>query len=353
MMRAEAHAVAHAEVHPESHAIGRTALGAARAPQAIVQRTMPPMRRMPLGRPLSVMAVLALCAACAPGPSAAPAPAPVPTPVVTPPSVESPRAPRFRLPLALATTSYGMQVRTELERDSAGRTERDLVESSARVELTLRRDPRGLLRGAGRVDSFVVRASGASARTTTPATMLSTAVPAPLFTSVAIDAVLDSTQLRTVVRPPLANECDRPEAAAAGMARELLVRIPESVSVGDRWRDSLVTLVCRGGVPMTVRTIIESVAAGTTDGDRILRVRRTVATTLDGNSRTPWRQVEITGTGRGTQDVQVDVARGTMVALDGESTLTIRVVNGSLRDAARTQQVVQKVTLSARASRQP
>ena len=300
---------------------------------------------------MSALYAVAVLTACAPGPSAAPAPAPVPAPVATPPVVENPRATRYRLPLALVATSYGMRVRTELERDSAGRTERDVVESSARVELTLRRDPRGLLRGAGRVDSFVVRASGASARTATPAAMSSTTVPAPLFTSVAIDAVLDSTQLRTVVRPPLANECDRPEAAAAGMARELLVRVPESVSVGDRWRDSLVTLVCRGGVPMTMRTTIESVAAGMSDGDRTLRVQRTFATTLEGNSRTPWRQVEITGTGRGTQDVQVDIARGTIVALDGESTLTIRVVNGSLRDAARTQQVVQKVTLSARADR--
>jgi len=301
--------------------------------------------------PVRLFAVASLVA-CAPGlsPSPAPAPAPAPVPVAGPPA-EAPRVARFRLPLVLNATRYDMRVRTELERDSAGRTERDLMESAARVELSLRRDARGLLRGAGRVDSFVVRSTGATARGSAPAAIATTTVAAPLFTSVAIDAVLDSTQLRTVVRPPLANECDRPEAAAAGMARELLIRVPESVGVGDRWRDSLVTLICRGGVPMTMRTTVESTVTGTGDGDRVLRISRTLATTIEGSTRTPWRQVEITGDGRGTQEIQVDIQRGTLTALDGESTLTVRVVNGSLRDAARTQQVVQKVTVSARAER--
>src|SRR5688500_7310105 len=91
--------------------------------------------------------VLALVAACAPGLS--PAPVPAPAPVAAPP-VEAPRTVRFRLPLTMGSAGYAVRVRTELERDSAGRKERDVVESSARVELSLRRDPRGLLRGPGR-----------------------------------------------------------------------------------------------------------------------------------------------------------------------------------------------------------
>jgi hypothetical protein len=228
---------------------------------------------------------LPVLAGCASGPALTPAPSPAP--VAAAPA--APRAVRFRLPLVTGSAGYDVRVRTELERDSAGRKERDVVESAARVELMVRRDTRGFLRGAGRVDSFIVRGNGATMRTATPPAMSSTSVAAPLFTSVAIDAVLDSTQLRTIVRPPLANECDRPEAAAAGMARELLVRLPESIGVGDRWRDSLVTLVCRGGVPMTVRTIIESVVSGTSDGDRILRIQRSVATTLEGVNRSPCR----------------------------------------------------------------
>jgi hypothetical protein len=291
---------------------------------------------------------LSLLTGCARGPALTPAPSPSPA---APAPIEAPRALRFRIPLVTGSAGYDVRVRTELERDSAGRKERDVVESSARIELMVRRDTRGFLRGAGRVDSFIVRGNGATMRTTTPPTMSSTSIAAPLFTSVAIDAVLDSTQLRTIVRPPLANECDRPEAAAAGMARELLVRLPESMGVGDRWRDSLVTLVCRGGVPMTVRTIIESAVTGTSDGNRTLRIQRTVATTLEGNNRSPWRQVEISGDGRGMQEVQVDVERGTLSSLDGESTLVIRIRNGSLREASRLEQVTQKTTLSVREAR--
>jgi hypothetical protein len=291
--------------------------------------------------------VLTLTLACAPGLSPAPEPASLPAPVAAP-RVETPRDLRFRLPLVMGSAGYTVRVRTELERDSAGRRERDVVESDARVELALRRDVRGFLRGSGRVDSFLVRGTGAATRTATPRPMTTTTVAAPLFTSVAIDAVLDSTQLRTVVRPPLANECDRPEAAAAGMARELLVRLPASVAVGDRWRDSLVTLVCRGGVPMTVRTVVESVLTGTGDGDRILRVHRILATTLEGSNRSPWRQVEISGEGRGTQEVQVNVERGTLVSLDGEGTLVVRIRNGSPREAPRLEQVTQKTSVTVR-----
>ena len=299
-----------------------------------------------------VIALLAV-GACAPGLSPAPPPSPVPAPVPTPtpPPARAPepapRVARFRLPLVMPSTVYGVRLRAELERDSAGRKERSTVENSARIEFTLRRDARGALRGVGRVDSFTVSASGGAMRsasgTTSPATPA-----APPFTNVVLDAVLDSTLVRAVVRPALANECDRPEAAAADLARDLLVRIPESVSVGDRWRDSLVTLVCRGGVPITVRTIIESMVAGTNDNDRTLRIHRSLTVRLEGSSRMPWRQTELEGDGTGTQDVLVDVATGTITQLDGESTLTLRIANGSLRDPARVQQVQQKVTLSAR-----
>lgn len=307
-------------------------------------------RRLPFA--IAALALSAL-AACASSPSAVPAPSPTPVPVPSPvpPPVSAPsaapRVARYRLPVVLPSTQYAVRLRAELERDSAGRKDRSTVESSARVELTLRRDPRGALRGIGRVDSFTVHASGSAVRSTTPGAP-SSPQNTPAFTNVVVDAVLDSTLVRAVVRPALANECDRPEAAAADLARDLLVRVPETLSVGDRWRDSLVTLVCRGGVPLTVRTLIESTLDGTADNDRTLHIRRVLTVRLDGSSRMPWRQTDIDGDGRGTQDLQVDVTAGTVLSLDGESTLTIRVSNGSLRDQARVQTVTQKTTLSAR-----
>ncbi len=290
-----------------------------------------------------------LTPAPAPDPIPVPRPLPVPVPVPVPMPLEpAVRDTRLHFPLVVGSTVYRVAMRAELERDSAGRKERDVVETSARVELSLRRDARGSLRGVGRVDSFTVRANGASARSSVPVTRSAASNAAPLFTSVACDAILDSTQIRTVVRPPLPNECDRPEAAAASMGRELLVRLPEYVSVGDTWRDSLVTLVCRGSVPMTLRTNIVSSAVELRDGGRTLLVRQTTASRLDGTSRTPWRQTDVTGDGTGTQDVLVDVARGAITSVDGQATLTVRVTNGTMRDAAAVQTVRQTVTVTVR-----
>ncbi len=295
---------------------------------------------------------LVFLGACGPALVAVPPAAPRPTPSVpasAPPSAPAPSAsgaPRFALPAVSPTARYGVRVRTALTRDSAGRTEQDVVESSARVELTLRRDARGSLRGTGRVDSFTVRASGASVRSAS--SVGPTPAPVPPLSNIMFDVLLDSAFVRTSVRPALANECDSPEAAAASMARDLLIRVPPNVVVGTRWRDSVVAFVCRGGVPITMRTTVESTLSGTSDGDRRLRIRRTIDTRLEGISRSPWRQVEIGGEGSGTQDVQLDVATGSIVELDGESTLMLRVANGSLRDAARVQRVVQKSTVQVR-----
>ena len=271
--------------------------------------------------------------------------APVSMPVET-----RPRAARFTLPGTPAIADYTVRVRTSLERDSAGVTEQDMVESSARVQLVLRRDVRGGLRGTGRVDSFTVKATGASVRSSlrTSGSAATAAPPPPPLLNVNIDVLLDSAFVRATVRPSPANECDRPDVAAAGLARDLLVRVPQSVAVGDMWSDTLVAFVCRGGVPITLRTTIETRADGTDDNDRRLRLKRRMSTKLEGITRSPWRQVELTGEGRGTQDVTLDLVRGTLLDLDGESTLTFRIANGSLRDAARTQQVVQKSSVQVR-----
>ncbi len=324
-------------------------------------------RRKPrLGTFVVSLSIATLLAATACSRSAPPATRPTP-PAPVPPMPESVPAARFTLPTTIAQTVYDVRVTTEISLDNAGVFTRDTVENTARVSLSLRRDVRGFLRGPGRVDSFTVRGSNASPRVTTerpvraPGVRMSSgqAQPTtpgqqPQFTTVAIDAVLDSSFTRAVVRPPLGNECDRQDAlkaAAAAVARDLLVRVPATLDVGDRWRDSVVTFVCNGGVPMTMRTIIESEATGTRDGNRSLLVHRALSMRLDGNDRTPWTQVTIDADGAGVQDAVIDIATGAMVELTGRSTLTVRVTSGSQRDAPRTQQVVQRVTTTAKAIR--
>ena len=317
-------------------------------------------------RSIAALSIAALLATAACSRSAPPATRPT-TPAPIPPIPETIPAPRFSLPATIAETVYDVQVTTEISLDSAGVFTRDTVENSARVSLALRRDARGFLRGTGRVDSFTVRGSNDSPRVTTQRPVRAPGVRTPpgqaqvggsrqqpQFTAVTIDAVLDSSFTRAVVRPPLANECDRQEAlkaAAAAVARDLLVRVPATLGVGDRWRDSVVTFVCNGGVPMTMRTIIESEVMGTRDANRSLLVHRTLSMRLDGNDRTPWTQVTVDADGTGTQDVVVDVSSGAMVEFSGRSTLTVRVTSGSQRDAPRTQQVVQRVTTTAKAVR--
>ena len=311
--------------------------------------------RLPQGiAPWLPLLLLACGPALVPTP---PAPAPRPTPVPnTPGPAARPvasGAARYTLPSAIPVSRYSVSVRVQLERDSAGRVQREGAESGGTVTLTVRRDRRGGLRGTGRVDGYTLRAGGALAG---PAIRTGSmpATDAPLSVNLAL--VLDTLAAQAVVQPALANECDRPETAAAALARDLLVRVPDSVAVGDRWRDSLVSVVCRGGIPLVLRTTVESTLqeANTQGGVTVLEVRRSLASQLEGSSPSPWRPVTVAGEGRGTQRARFDAVRGTLLELEGESTLIVRVNGATTPGAASSsgtglmQQVVQRVTLGAR-----
>jgi hypothetical protein len=188
----------------------------------------------------------------------------------------------------------------------------------------------------GQVDSFTVRSTLDTTRRAGAPVM-----PALLL----LEATLDSTVLRVTTRPPLANECDRPEAGAAALAREVLVRVPDGVVVGDQWRDSSVALVCRSGVPITVYTSVQSRLDKATS--ETLTITRTIASRLEGTGGSAFRALALTGSATGTQRLEVSVARGTMEKLEGTSTLTLQVSERAPPAAARTQQVTQRVELQA------
>jgi hypothetical protein len=222
------------------------------------------------------------------------------------------------------------------------RPEEQRVDSRALVTWTLARSALGALRGTGQVDSFVVRSTLDTAQAATPAPSLSA-----LFL---IEAVLDSATSRVIMRPPLANECDRPEASAASLARELLVRVPDGAVTGDRWRDSTITLVCRSGVPMTVYTTVRSTLEQV--GDAQLVVQREIRTRLEGKGGSAFRGLELTGTGSGTQRVEIRVTDGSVSTVEGASTMTLQVRESAPPAAARVQQIMQRVALRVeRASR--
>ena len=160
---------------------------------------------------------------------------------------ETPAA--LALPIELPATGWRVQMESAVDQRGEGASLRQTM--TGVVHWALTRQPSGALRGRGTVEAFSVRSnldSGVVDRGRSSSTVW------PL----SLDLLMDSTAVRVTTRPLLANECDRVEAVAAGLAREVLLRIPDGVSVGAVWRDSAVTFVCRDGVPMTVITVTQS-----------------------------------------------------------------------------------------------
>lgn len=219
---------------------------------------------------------------------------------------------------------------------SGAAAEEQRIESRGLVSWTVERTSAGAIKAGGQVDSFTVRTSfdagyGAM-RPTMPALLL-------------LDATLDSATVRVTTKPPLANECDRPEVGASALARELLVRIPNGILAGERWRDSSVTLICRSGVPMTVHTTVTSTLESLDDA--VLIVRRESVSRLDGKSGSPFRSLELTGTSTGSQRVEIGAQRGAVERLEGTSTLTLQATERLSGAPPRVQQVTQRVEIRA------
>jgi len=228
----------------------------------------------------------------------------------------------------------------------AGVPDEQRIDTRALVSMSFERAVSGALRGTGQIDSFTVRSSIAeSAKQRAAMTAVAPTKPALLL----IDALIDSMNLRVVTRPPLANECDRPEVSAMQLARELLVRIPDGVTQGDQWSDSTVTLVCRNGVPLTVYTTTRS----TLDklSKETLVVTRDISTKLEGTGGTAFRAFELTGSGSGSQRLEIAASSGILERLQGTSTLTLRVVERIPPGTPRIQQVLQRVELRAERQR--
>jgi hypothetical protein len=328
---------------------------------------------------------LTMLGACGGGPVVTPSPAPVSTPDAPVPPVRV--AARLALPSRIVSnwqvTTVARVTATEVRspdaRSSAdGRSDvradtradtrveprgEQRIESRAIVSWTMERSVMGALRATGQVDSFTVRSTldsqptPAVGRDTRPSTRVTGAASAggsgtgaaaatPRATALLLlDAVLDSSNARVVTRPLQANECDRPELGAVALAKEVLIRIPDGLAAGDRWRDSTVSLVCRTGVPITVYTTTQYQLERLDDNRAI--VIRTIAATLDGKGGSAFRALELTGKSTGTQRAEVQRATGVLEKLEGTSTLTLQVSERTPSGVPRTQQVVQRLELKA------
>lgn len=280
-----------------------------------------------------------LVAACAPGLAPLPTPAPGPPAPVAP--TPTPVVPRVSLPARLGPTTWRVSSVARLTASGPGLpTEEQRVESRALVSWTLARGATGGVRGTGQVEAFTITSSLDSA-----ATRSGVGGGPPMPAMLLVEATVDSAVARVSTRPPLANECDRPEASAAALARELLVRIPDGVAVGDRWRDSTATLVCRSGVPIVVYTTIRSTLDALT-AERLL-ITRDITTAFDGTGGSPFRALELHGTGSGRQRVEVRASDGSLSRLDGSATLTLQLRETAPPAVPRRSQLVQKTEFRA------
>jgi hypothetical protein len=253
------------------------------------------------------------------------------------------------VPATLPSTRYLTEVDATLEHDSAGRVLQEHVQSRGVIALQLRRDSLGNIRANGMVDSFTVR--GLEDVLSPPASTdnrTGRAIPVVPVTplSVLFDAVLDERALRVVTRPPLANECDRPEGGATNLVREMMVRVPKVLSIGTAWSDSTIAFMCRLSVPITTRTRSSYIVDRTERvANRIeLVVKRVTDTQLDGNLKSTWRTVTLSGVGHTTQMVHLDAITGVVRGIEGDGVLTVRLSDSSRRDGSGTQEVRQKTT---------
>jgi hypothetical protein len=283
-----------------------------------------------------------------------PAPALEPTVAVEGPAPVRPAVARFRLPEQLPLTTYRVEQRARLALDGRTVAAAETVDLDGRVTVLLRRADEGWLDGSATVDSISQRASPTVATAAPDAATDRTPPGAGASTaSLSLQLRLDPSTWSAQPLSATPNSCDRDDAAAA-LARELLVRVPRDVAVGDRWRDSLPSTTCRAGIPVTVVTIVESrlaeLRAGT-DGAPLLVVHRTLSTHLTGARRLPWSRLEVFGDGQGSAVVQLDAVRGMPVTIDGESVLQLRVLDGTLPDAPRQHAVTQRTILTVRIAR--
>ncbi|MEO7361979.1 MAG: hypothetical protein ABI120_16730 [Gemmatimonadaceae bacterium] len=298
-------------------------------------------------RTIVAVSVLFLTAACGGGLQPAPTPTPAPpTPAPVTPIVVEPTAERWTMPAAIPSTKYLNEVSTTLERDSAGRVLTEHVMMRGVITLQGRRDTLGAFRGSGSVDSFTVRGLEGAAAVRQDETVSSTTVPVlvPPALTVMFDALLDRRILRVAVRPSLPNECDRQETGATSLVRDLIVRLPRTLTVGATWRDSTVSFLCRLSVPITTRSnsvfIIER--ADNVQGGRVeLVLRKTSDIQMAGELRSTWRVLTVNAFGRSSQIIRVDAASGVVRSTDSDGLLTVKLNDTSRRDGQGTQEVRQ------------
>jgi hypothetical protein len=231
-------------------------------------------------------------------------------------------------------------VRTEAEVEHAG--ERERVETTALVTLAvLPGTGAGGGRGvSARVDSLRVRASARVAGDAAGPT----AAPAPPV------AVRGTIGARGAVR--LESEagvagCASPGGSAAltalGLAREVVPRVPATLTAGLRWRDTSSVAACAGPLPVAVQVVAAYEVEGAAGG--VVRVRRRTTSTLHGQGFAGGQSVRVAGSGSAEALLLLDASRGALREASGEGRGTVSTTIGV---ATQTFEQRTRISVTAR-----
>jgi hypothetical protein len=271
-------------------------------------------------------------------PPAAPTPSATPAPTTSAPAPAGSTGPTgsaasARFAFAPGVAAYDVRTEATIELASGPESERgrESVTSTGRVTYTIAAAGRGLTIG-GQIDGF---AAQASSRVTGGASDPAVTVR---FRG-AIDARGAMVE-REGPSPACATGTGAAESAAVAAARETVIRMPAALTVGARWRDSVVIAGCRSQLPTTSVVVARYEIMGI-EGARV-RLRRQSATSLRGQGIAGGRTVTLAGEGAEDATLEVDATRGRLVKVDGEGRATISVTlpDGARQFTQRTKLVV-------------
>ena len=204
----------------------------------------------------------------------------------------------------------------------------DTVETAAKLSYRIRRTDAPSI--VASVDSLSIRSSRDS---TSMARQLDTVV------ILVFPLELVSVEPSTSAEFP---GCDSMSGLARALAQNALVRIPQTITIGYTWTDSVTTSMCRGAIPMvsSARSVYRIHEIRDSTGTSLLRIARGTHLSLSGSGLQGGRQVTITGQGQSETLLTYDISQGMLLESDGQSVLELSF------ETLRQRQLVQQRSVS-------
>jgi hypothetical protein len=145
-----------------------------------------------------------------------------------------------------------------------------------------------------------------------------------LDSALVLDLWRDSSLLSTGISA-IPDSCDSEKDVARRLAGRILVRVPLGLNPGTTWQDTTHATTCRGGIPLSIRTVNNYRAYHPVDPSRssLVHVDRTTEVMLSGSGFQGNHPVSVTGTGHGQGNLVFELARGLFLQSDGQSSLTL------------------------------